>query len=83
MKLEGYEVQTKNLRKTFNVITLLNVFIPIGFIVDAATGTILKYSQKQYDFDLKKKSTISLNPEEVEKIEINTEKKLVTISGKE
>lgn len=80
MKLNGYEVQTKNLRKTFNAICLLNFSTLLGWFVDAATGTILKYSQKQYNLDLKKKS-VSLN-KEVEKIEIDTQKKLVVISGK-
>ena len=53
MELENYKSRTFELDTEFNVVSVLNVFIPIGFLVDAATGSMIKFDRKAYDIDLK------------------------------
>ena len=52
---EGFENQEVKLVKNFNAVTLLNIILggAIGVGIDAATGSLTKYSPKQYDVELK------------------------------
>ena len=52
LRLDGYDPVTFQLADGFNAVSILNVFVPIGFIVDAATGSITKYTQKGYSVDM-------------------------------
>lgn len=76
-KLDGYETRLITLDSEFNPVTLLNIAIGglIGFGIDLATGSIMKYGRRAYDIELEKK-IVSLNPD---KIEIDTKNKIVSI----
>lgn len=54
---EGFETKEVKLTKTFNPVTLLNILLggAIGVGIDAATGSLTKYSPKSYTVDLKPK----------------------------
>mgnify|MGYP003575143985 FL=1 len=54
---EGFETKEVKLTKTFNPVTLLNILLggAIGVGIDAATGSLTKYSPKNYTVDLEHK----------------------------
>ncbi|MDQ8144221.1 PEGA domain-containing protein [Chryseobacterium sp. CFS15] len=54
---EGFETKEVKLTKTFNPVTLLNILLggAIGVGIDAATGSLTKYSPKSYTVDLEHK----------------------------
>ncbi|MDR6457403.1 hypothetical protein J2786_000496 [Chryseobacterium vietnamense] len=54
---EGFEKKEVKLTKTFNAVTLLNIILggAIGVGIDAATGSLTKYSPKKYDVELQAK----------------------------
>jgi len=64
LELDGYEPRTFSLQKEFNPVSLLNLFVLPGFIVDAATGSIMKFQPKGYDISLDR--TLSLNIHDLE-----------------
>jgi len=49
LRMEGQADRTFELQSTFNVATLVNIFFWPGFIVDAATGAMMKYSPVAYN----------------------------------
>lgn len=51
----GYEDKTFALQSSFNTIAILDIFLWPTFIIDAATGSIIKYSQTSYNIELEKK----------------------------
>ncbi len=63
--LEGYDSRTFTLSSEFNTTSILNIFVPIGFVIDAVTGAITKHSKKSYNVDLEK-GTVSLRLHELE-----------------
>ncbi|WP_347219473.1 PEGA domain-containing protein [Chryseobacterium sp.] len=54
---EGFQPQEIKLDKNFNAVTLLNILFggAIGVGIDAATGSLTKYSAKKYDVELEVK----------------------------
>lgn len=54
---EGYANKEVKLTKTFNPVTLLNILVggAIGIGIDAATGSLTKYSPKAYTVELESK----------------------------
>jgi hypothetical protein len=55
ISLDGYESQYVMLQSSFNGVAILDVFFWPGFIVDAATGSIMSYSIRNYDVELTQK----------------------------
>ena len=57
IKKDGYENKEFKLEKNFNAVTLVNILFGgiIGFGVDLATGSFVKYSPKAYSVDLVEK----------------------------
>lgn len=55
---EGYNSKELKLTKTFNPVTLLNILLggAIGVGIDAATGSLTKYSPKEYKVELEQKN---------------------------
>ncbi|MBC7556137.1 MAG: PEGA domain-containing protein [Chryseobacterium sp.] len=53
-KLDGYQTKTIALDKKFNAVSLINILGGgiIGFGIDAATGSLMKYDTKAYNVDL-------------------------------
>lgn len=52
-KLDGYETRLFTLDKEFNVVSVINLGCVFGWAVDAATGSLLKYSRRSYDLNMK------------------------------
>ena len=52
MSLDGYDRRTLSLQNGFNSVAILNIFFWPGFIVDAATGTLMKYDVVTYETEL-------------------------------
>lgn len=50
---EGYDSNHVVLQNEFNMASLWNIFVWPGFIVDAASGALMKYPVTQYDSDLR------------------------------
>jgi hypothetical protein len=74
-RLDGYRTKVVTLDKEFNTMAILNILEPLGFIVDAATGSIYKYDRKSYNIEMEQ----VLAQYDVEKIELNTVDKVATI----
>lgn len=55
---EGYTNKEVKLTKTFNPVTLVNILLggAIGVGIDAATGSLTKYSPKEYKVELEQKN---------------------------
>lgn len=62
MTLEGYDSRTFELSKEFNAISILNLFGLVGWAIDAATGSLMKYDQKLYNIELEPGKTTSKTP---------------------
>lgn len=58
-KLNGYQSKTIGLDKKFNAVTLVNIIGGglIGFGIDAATGSMMKYDTKAYSVKLEPKES--------------------------
>lgn len=78
IRLDGYETRVITLDRKFNAVSIINLFGLIGWGVDAATGSLMKYDRKGYDIKLEKDKRTSLieNPT---KIEIDTKNKVVDV----
>lgn len=55
---EGFNTKEVKLTKTFNPVTLVNILLggAIGVGIDAATGSLTKYSPKAYQIELEQKN---------------------------
>jgi len=78
IKLDGYETRVITLDRKFNPVSIINLGSLLGWGIDAATGSLMKYNKKGYDIELEKDNRTSLlnNPS---KIEINTDTKVVDV----
>lgn len=67
IKLDGYEARVITLDKEFNPIAILNLGGLIGWLIDAASGSIMRYTRKGYDITLEKKirNVAKSNPKEI------------------
>ena len=52
LTLEGYEKRTFVLSRSFDTIAILNFTGIIGWVVDFATGAVMKYDRTNYNLDL-------------------------------
>jgi hypothetical protein len=59
VKSDGYHSQSIILQNQFNGVSLLNIFFWPGFIVDAATGTLMKAGQFNYEVELEAKDSVT------------------------
>lgn len=57
LKKEGYEEQNFMLQKSFDPISILNVFVPVGFLIDIISGAMMKYDTTHYVIDMEKKNS--------------------------
>jgi len=55
LKLDGYEPQYIMLQNSFAGVGFLNILFWPGFIIDAATGTMMKYEPLSYEIELEEK----------------------------
>ncbi|MDV4043684.1 hypothetical protein CMT37_12755 [Elizabethkingia anophelis] len=55
IRKEGYETKTIGLDRKFNAVSIINLFGLIGWGVDAATGSLMKYDTKGYNVELVEK----------------------------
>ena len=66
MRMDGHDPVTFQMSSKFNTVSLLNLFVPVGFIVDAVTGSITKYDQVNYTADMSRGS-ITYNMEDLDR----------------
>lgn len=66
IELDGYETRTFELDKEFNTISILNIFVWPGFVVDALTGALFRYDKDTYSVNLET-GAISLRLDELER----------------
>lgn len=67
IKLDGYKTRIITLDRSFNVVSILNLAGFVGWAVDAATGSIMKYDRKSYDIELEAKRDLSnLQPDMID-----------------
>lgn len=59
VKNDGYYPQGVILQNQLNGVSLLNIFFWPGFIVDAATGSLMKASQFNYQVELEPKDSVT------------------------
>lgn len=52
LKMNGYETKTFQPQTTFNPVSVVNILFILGFAVDAATGSMMKYDPKVYEIKL-------------------------------
>ena len=52
LKLTGYENRVFILQREFNTVAILNMLGLVGWAVDVVTGSIYRYSPKNYDIEL-------------------------------
>lgn len=77
LKLDGYKTRVITLDRKFNAVSVINLGSLVGWGIDAATGSLMKYDKKGYDIELEKERKVSFkNPK---KININTETKTVIV----
>ena len=57
VKKEGYNTRTRQVTTSFQGVGFLNVFFWPGFIVDAATGDMMRINSKNFHFALTKKES--------------------------
>ena len=50
----GYEKNSFVPQTCFNSVSLLNLFAPIPWVIDACTGAMYKYDPDSYNIELKK-----------------------------
>ncbi len=79
IKLNGYQTRIITLDKKFNVVSILNLGGILGWAIDAATGSIMKYDRKGYDLTLEKDKSISSLLKNPSKIDINTQTETVNV----
>lgn len=75
-KLDGYDTKIIALDKKFNAVSIINLFGIIGWGVDAATGSLMKYDRKGYDIELDSKKVSKFD---FQKIEIDTKTKTASV----
>lgn len=59
VKKEGFENKNVPLKTTLNPVAILNLFGLIGWGIDAATGSMMKYDKKYYEITLDAKPAIT------------------------
>ncbi len=62
LKLEGYEIRTFLLKKTFNTAAICNLAGVLGWGIDVLTGSVFKYDPTSYNVEL---DAIAVNIEDL------------------
>ena len=52
VKLAGYAPQSFDLEREFNFVSIINLGDVLGWAIDVATGSIMKYSRLYYNIEL-------------------------------
>ncbi len=77
VKLKGYKTRVITLDRQFNVVSVINLGELLGWAIDVATGSIMKYSKFAYNIKLTPDvKTSFVHPK---KIDINTKTKVVNV----
>ena len=67
------------LDKEFNVVSILNLGNLLGWGIDAATGSVMKYDRKQYNIELKQDKSVSSYFETSHEVRVDTENETIEI----
>jgi hypothetical protein len=62
VKLEGYETKSLAVQNSFNMTTLWDIFFFPTFIVDLATGALMKFDPLNYNIELDAKPNNVIAP---------------------
>ena len=44
-RMDGYETKVIALDRKFNIVSIINLIDPLGWAIDAATGSLMRYDQ--------------------------------------
>jgi hypothetical protein len=55
LQADGYEMRTLRLQQEFNAVSILNLLSILGWAIDLATGSVMKYSPLGYTVELDEK----------------------------
>lgn len=75
--LDGYKTKVIELDKEFNVISIINLGSPLGWVVDLITGSVRKCKKKYYRVDLERNWEAQLSG--AKEIHIDTSNKSLEI----
>ena len=81
IKLDDYETRVFTLDQEFNVVSVINLGFLLGWAVDAASGSVMRYDRKHYDLKLEK--DVRTSARNAHRIDIDTEAGTVDIFVKE
>jgi hypothetical protein len=62
VKLDGYETKSLAVQNSFNMTTLWDIFLFPTFIVDLATGALMKFDPLNYNIELDAKPNTVITP---------------------
>ena len=62
VKLDGYETKSLSVQNSFNMTTLWDIFFFPTFIVDLATGSLMKFDPLNYNIELDAKPNTAIAP---------------------
>ncbi|EOR96690.1 hypothetical protein ADIARSV_0113 [Arcticibacter svalbardensis MN12-7] len=57
LKKDGFDTRSFRPETAFDAVSVINVFFWPGFIIDAATGSMMKYDLKSYELKLTKQES--------------------------
>lgn len=77
-RMEGYETKVIALDRKFNIVSIINLIDPLGWAIDAATGSLMRYDQKGYEVELDKERPIA-SIQKVHRMEVNSETKTIEV----
>lgn len=78
MKLEGYETEVMVLDTEFNPVAIINLGNALFWLIDAATGAIVRYDRLDYQFKMQR-SGHQVQLENTQRIEIDSAAETVRV----
>ena len=85
VRFDGYETRTFRLEQEFNPVSVLNLFNPLFWGIDAATGSMLRYRPHFYEINLQPRSATEFvglkNQKKISDLEMSDDKYLIRDFG--
>lgn len=78
MKLEGFQTEVMVLDTEFNPVAIINLGNPLFWLIDAASGAIVKYDRKHYEMEMQRQGQHA-SLENAQRIEIDSERETVRV----
>ena len=61
LRLDGYRDRVFSVQKSFNTVSILNILVWPGFIVDALTGALFKIDPTTYDIQMERRTAYNID----------------------